>query len=115
MNRYGYVLLALICFIVLWDYARLRRNGSRVIALEIFVFGCGALTIAIPTISQTLAAWGGVGRGVDAIIYILLVWLVRESIMTRQRRWEESRKFTSLVRAVAVRDAKQFSDRPQSV
>ena len=44
----------------------------------------------------------GIGRGVDAIVYALLVWLVRESIVTRYHRWENERQNVELIRAIAL-------------
>jgi hypothetical protein len=42
---------------------------------------------------------------VDFILYPLVIWLVRESLVHRHRRWEDAERLTQLVRANALREA----------
>ena len=43
-----------------------------------------------------VAHFVGIGRGVDFFLYPLVIWLVRESLLNRQRRWEDSERLTEL-------------------
>jgi hypothetical protein len=49
----------------------------------------------------------GIGRGVDFLLYPLVLWLVRESLLTRRRRIEDAERMTQIVRALAVAQAKR--------
>lgn len=107
MSPFAYLLLALFAVIMVVDYARLRRSGSKVFIVEVFVLIVGALLTIFPEITVTLAHKTGIGRGVDLVIYLLLVLLVREALRSRQRQWLDDRRYTELVRALAVAQAQR--------
>jgi len=58
-----------------------------------------------PEIARRLAHFVGIGRGVDFVLYPLVIWLVRESLLSRRRRHEEQERVTELVRALAASGA----------
>lgn len=111
MSPFGYVLLALFAIILVVDFARLRKTGSKVFVLEVIALAIGAMLVLFPRITMTLATLTGVGRGVDFVIYLLLVLLVREALRSRQRQWLDDRRYTELVRAIAVTDAQRAEPR----
>jgi hypothetical protein len=96
------VLLLAVLFVV--DLARLRKNRPMLV-LQALVFAGGALLIVYPEIARRLARVVGIGRGVDFVMYPLVIWLVRESLLTRRRRREDEARFTELVRAIALERA----------
>jgi small membrane protein len=102
VTPFAWVLLALLGFILFVDYTRLRREGRRLLLLEYIVFALGAVLIVFPGISQMLARVGGIGRGADLVIYVLLVLLVREALRARQLQWRDTRRYTEIVRGIAL-------------
>lgn len=97
-------LVALLAALLVHDWARSRRN-RRVLALQATVFALGGALIVYPEIARRLAHAVGIGRGVDFVLYPLVIWLVRESLLTRRRRHEDEERMTELVRAFAIANA----------
>jgi hypothetical protein len=93
-------LLSLLGALLVHDYVR-SQNSRRVLAVQGAVFAVGGLLIVYPDIATRLAHAVGIGRGVDFVIYPLVIWLVRESLVSRRRRREDDERMTELVRAVA--------------
>jgi hypothetical protein len=105
MNVAAALLLALVLGLLFYDWATLRKRGRRILVVEALVFVGGAFFIVFPDVATAAAHRVGIGRGVDFILYPLVIWLVRESLLNRQRRWEESERLTQLVRAQAIAEA----------
>lgn len=82
-----------------------RARYRRLLYLQLVVFATGAVLILFPEIARRLAHAVGIGRGVDFVIYPVVIWLVRESLLTRRRRREEEERLTELVRAIAIERA----------
>jgi small membrane protein len=99
--------LCLIIGLLAYDFATLRKY-RRLLMLEAFAFTIGAIFVAFPAVSTRLAHAVGIGRGVDFILYPLVIWLVRESFVARRKRLEDEERITALVRALAIRDAAQL-------
>ena len=110
MNVAAALLLALVLGLLFYDWATLRRRGRRILVVEALVFVGGAFFIVFPDMATAAAHRVGIGRGVDFILYPLVIWLVRESLLNRQRRWEESERLTQLVRAQAIAQAVTVED-----
>ncbi len=102
-------LVALLVGLFAADYVQHRRS-RRLLALQAVVFLSGAVLIVVPEIARRLAHAVGIGRGVDFVLYPLVIWLVRESLLTRRRRREDEARFTELVRAVAIERARPITD-----
>ncbi len=102
----AFILLAFVLGIVAYDWVSLRGKNRRAVLLEMAAFLVGALFIAFPDRATALAHAVGIGRGVDFLMYPIVIWLVRESLMTRRRRLEYDEKLTSVVRALALVQAK---------
>ena len=110
MNVAAALLLALVLGLLFYDWATLRKRGRRILVVEALVFVGGAFFIVFPDVATAAAHRVGIGRGVDFILYPLVIWLVRESLLNRQRRWEESERLTQLVRAQAIAQAVTVAD-----
>jgi hypothetical protein len=93
-------LLGLLTALFLHDFVSLEKN-RRLLALQALVFFLGGFLIAFPEVARRLAHGVGIGRGVDFVIYPLVIWLVRESLLSRRRRLADEERTTELVRALA--------------
>jgi hypothetical protein len=106
MNLAAVALLALVFGLVLFDWITLRGKNRRVLLLETAVFLSGAFFIVFPHRATSLAHLVGIGRGADFLLYPIVIWLVRESLLTRRRRMEDAERLTEVVRALAVAEAR---------
>jgi hypothetical protein len=97
-------LVGLLTALFLHDFVTLARN-RRLLLLQLAVFVIGGTLIIYPEIARRLAHFVGIGRGVDFVLYPLVIWLVRESLLSRRRRHEEQERVTELVRALAASGA----------
>ena len=107
------VLLALLAALLLHDYTSNKRR-ARDLWLQAIVFVVGGALIVYPEIARRLAHYVGIGRGVDFVLYPLVIWLVRESLLSRRRRHEDEEKITELVRALAILRAQQVNSPPDA-
>jgi len=105
------LLLGLIAALLLLDAGTLRRTNPRLFRLELLTLTAGAYLVAFPDVSQVMAHALGVSRGADLVMYPLLVWLVREALVARQRRWRLDERLALLVRSQALESAQRSSDR----
>lgn len=105
MNLAAALLLALLAGLLLFDWATLKRRGRRMLLLESGIFALGAFFIMFPDVATRVAHAVGIGRGVDFLLYPLVIWLVRESLLQRRRRWDDAERLSQVVRAIALRDA----------
>jgi hypothetical protein len=105
------ILLALIAALLLHDYLSLKKN-RRLLLVQAAVFLGGGVLIVFPEVSRRLAHSVGIGRGVDFVIYPLVIWLVRESLLSRRRRLADEEKMTELVRALAIAQARPVQRAP---
>jgi hypothetical protein len=113
LNLAAIALLALVFGLLFFDWATLRGRARRMLIIEALVFVGGAFFIAFPDVATALAHAVGIGRGVDFVLYPLVIWLVRESLVGRRRRWEDAERLTQLVRAQAVATAREIPAREE--
>jgi hypothetical protein len=105
LGIYAFLLLSFIVGLLTLDWIKFGRNMKRLFWFELIVFVTGGVVVAVPTVAQTFANIFGIGRGVDFVVYPIIVWLVRESIVTRYSRWEDQKRIADLSRAVALHSA----------
>lgn len=98
-------LVGLVVALFFHDLVSLEKN-RRLLVVQGVVFAAGATLIVFPEVARRMAHMVGIGRGVDFVIYPLVIWLVRESLLTRRRRHHDEAKMAELVRAVAVANAR---------
>jgi len=101
-------LVGLLTALFLHDFVTLQRN-RRLLLVQLVVFAGGAWLIVYPEVARRLAHFVGIGRGVDFVLYPLVIWLVRESLLSRRRRHEEQERVTELVRALAASGAHELA------
>lgn len=104
-------LVGLLAALFMHDFVTLARN-RRLLLLQLAVFVIGGTLIVVPEIARRLAHFVGIGRGVDFVLYPLVIWLVRESLLSRRRRHEEQERVTELVRALAASGAHEVERVP---
>lgn len=107
MNLAALALLALVFGLVVLDWFTLRGKNYRPLLLETAVLCAGAFFIIFPHRADALAHAVGIGRGVDVLLYPIVIWLVRESLLSRRRRHEDEERLTQLTRALAVAEARR--------
>lgn len=100
-------LVFLLAALFLHDFVTLARN-RRLLLVQLAVFAVGGWLIVFPEVARRLAHVVGIGRGVDFVLYPLVIWLVRESLLSRRRRHEEQERVTELVRALAASGARDL-------
>lgn len=105
-------LLALVATLLVFDFVALRKGGTKILILEIAAFFGAGILIVRPEFANWVAHKVGIWRGVDFVIYPLVVWLFRESLLSRHARWREADRVTRLVQSLAVRDAVDLSAAP---
>jgi hypothetical protein len=108
MNLAAASLLVLVLGLVLFDWVTLRGKNRRALLLEVAAFLVGAFFIAFPDRATDLAHFFGIGRGVDFLLYPLVIWLVRESLLTRRLRQEDGERMTQMARAIAIAGARRI-------
>jgi small membrane protein len=102
------LLLLLLFALLVHDFADRKRRG-RLLFVQLAVFLGGGTLIVFPDVATRLAHLVGIGRGVDFVLYPLVIWLVRESLLSRRRRREEEERLTELVRSLAAERARVVS------
>jgi small membrane protein len=98
------LLVGFLATLFVHDWTMKARN-RRLLYVQLVVFAGGGVLILFPEIARRLAHMVGIGRGVDFVIYPVVIWLVRESLVSRRRRLEDEARITELVRAVAIERA----------
>ena len=95
---------ALIFLGFTWRRERLGQV-TRLNALVWSVLWCGVIVVVSwPDLASRFARWIGVGRGVDAVLYLAVITLfyLVFRLAVRQRQIES--QLTDLVRALALKD-----------
>lgn len=100
------LLVGFLAALFVHDFTRHRRSG-RLLVVQLVVFLGGGVLILFPEIARRLAHAVGIGRGVDFVIYPVVIWLVREALLSRRRRREEEERLTELARAIAIERARE--------
>lgn len=104
INVAAILLVGFLGALFVHDWTRRARN-RRLLYVQFVVFVSGGVLILFPEIARRLAHLVGIGRGVDFVIYPTVIWLVRESLLSRRRRREEEERLTELARAIAMERA----------
>ncbi|MBI5465821.1 MAG: DUF2304 domain-containing protein [Candidatus Kerfeldbacteria bacterium] len=107
MSLIQFIILAAVAIIWWRLYARLRSGELTWLEfVEWFALWLGvAVIVLVPEVASYLAAWVGVGRGSDLVVYLalLLVFYLLFKIFIRQEKL--ARQLTSVVRGLALKEA----------
>ena len=99
-----YLLTAVL--VLLFAYGWLQARTSRVLAAGMML-ACvvGVTFVWFPDLTQRLAHLVGVGRGADLVTYIWIICSLFVSFNLQLELRRERKRFTELVRQLALRDA----------
>lgn len=114
MTLAAIALLSLVFGLLMFDWATQPKKNRRALLIQTVLFVTGAFFIVFPARATSLAHVVGINRGVDFLLYPIVIWLVRESLLTRRRRHEDEERITQLTRALAIANAERI-DVPQSL
>lgn len=95
------VICTIVVVVGVVDYAAFHKKHPRALLLELAGF---AAVIGLAFWQDGLAALAravGIGRGVDLIIYPMIIWLFREAVLGRVRYHRQQAEITRLVRHLA--------------
>jgi hypothetical protein len=98
------VLLAVVVGGTVLFVARKRSRLIDNVIVVAFATG-GALMVCVPEISEWLAATLQVGRGVDVVIYFMLVFLWFLSIVLYSKVRNQQAQLVALTRSIAISQA----------
>jgi hypothetical protein len=85
------------------------RNRTRLVD-RVFVLAfvlTGVVLVSFPEISDWMASLLGVGRGVDAVIYFMLVFLSYTCLQLYAKLRHQDARLVELARWIAIHNAKQ--------
>lgn len=96
------LICAIVAVVVVVDFAAFRDKHPRALMLELAGF-VGIIVLAFWSDGVAeLARVVGIGRGVDLIIYPMMIWLFREAVLGRVRYHRQQRLITDLTREIAL-------------
>jgi hypothetical protein len=102
------LLLLLVVLVLVVDVVTLARTARKIVVLESLALVAAMVLIVRQDIATAIARFVGLERGVDFVIYPLVVWLFREALLSRHARWVEARRLDRFVRSAAIRQARVF-------
>jgi hypothetical protein len=108
MSLAAIALLALAFGLVAFDWITFNGKNRRVLLLEALAMIVGAFFIAFPHRATALAHIVGIGRGADFLLYPIVIWLVRDSLLLRRQRLEDAERITHLARALALVETRRI-------
>jgi hypothetical protein len=96
------VISVIVVVVGVVDFAAFRHRHPRALLLELVGFA-GIIVLAFWSNGvAALAKAVGIGRGVDLVIYPLMIWLFREAVLGRVRYHRQQKLITDLTRQLAV-------------
>lgn len=114
MTIASFALFGLVLLLLVFDIVSLGPTARKIIVLESTALVVAMVLIVRQDVATAIARQIGLERGVDFVIYPLIVWLFREALMSRHARWVEARRLDHFVRAVAIREARAFEAAPEA-
>lgn len=111
MTPFQIVALSCLALVVVGELARLRRGrtsgGAWLVRLGVWL--AAGIAIAQPLLLQQLANLLGIGRGADALLYLLVFAFFGTSFFLYARTVVLQRQLTQLVRRYALDNARKQS------
>lgn len=105
------LIVAAAAIVKAWRGYAAGQLGKRKLIMWTIAWLAGIFVIVLPDTTSWLAEKIGVGRGVDAVIYISIVLLFFALFQTSRKVDKLERQLTKLVRAIAINNA---NDKNQS-
>jgi hypothetical protein len=107
------LLLAAIAFVGYYAVRGSRRALHRAIwrAFVCLALAGAALSVVFPDSLSWIANKVGVGRGADLLLYVLTIAFMLVSVVLFRRLADLERKYVTLARTLAIREARVDEDR----
>jgi hypothetical protein len=102
---YAALFAVAIVSVIIFDAVSLSKSARRAWYALALVFVLAAATAIFPGVLSAVARELGVGRGTDAVLYFVVVVLIRELVLTRWRLLQLERALTKVVRREAIQSA----------
>jgi hypothetical protein len=96
-----------LVFILVVDRIFMPKRARRAWAIMAVTYAFALFFLLFPEVLVGIAGFFGIGRGVDLIIYFLIIIIVRELIMNRSRQSGLERQITLLTREIAISRAQR--------
>jgi small membrane protein len=103
--QYLLVITLVAALVFTWQRVRQGALGRSAAALWSLLWIASVLIITRPEFSSTVASWLGVGRGVDAIIYVAIAGLYYLVFQVFLKLDKLERDLTKIVRRIALDEA----------
>ena len=84
------------------------RSITRDRIIAVLLFTCAVTTVLFPPVAGHLAAFAGVGRGVDFVLYISVVTAIFWLVLLYSRIHSLQRMITEIVRDIALHRQKDL-------
>ena len=98
----GSVLIGVLAF----DRLFMPKQARRAWLFMAITFATAFIFLIMPDTLAKIAATFGIGRGVDLLMYVLFILIVRELILNRSKQSSLERQITILTRKIAIDGAK---------
>lgn len=105
------LLVALLLATALFYFRHLRTRLTDRLAVALLAL-IGSAMVMVPEATTVVANWFGVGRGVDLVIYLMLLLLSFVWLMLFSRQREMQSTITEIVREQAIAQAHRPSEPP---
>ena len=113
MNLFQYLALPVTGGLLIWNLIRfVRGKQSRVIALlGSLIWLVASIAILSPELTMRVAAFLGIGRGADLVLYLLAIAFLIAIFYIYQRFQRLESTITQLVRKIALMEASEIQAR----
>lgn len=109
MSRFQWIALAVIGCILVLEMIQVFKKGSLNLqsGLRILVWAAAAIGIAFPDFVSQVARMIGIGRGADAVIYVVSLSFIATTFYFYSRYLRLQRQMTDLARYITIQEAKR--------
>ena len=101
---------ALMITILAIDRIFMPKKARKAWFLMAIVYSCAVIFTLFPDSLSRIAKMIGVGRGVDVVLYLVSIVVVREVFLSRARQSSLERQVTLLSREIAISQAKTIEN-----
>lgn len=107
MIAFQWASLIMLALCIMRDLRRLYSSppARAVLVARLAICLTAATAIARPDLTSVAAAWCGIGRGTDLVLYLFALAFIASTFYFYSRYQRLQRQITELVRQQAIRDA----------
>jgi hypothetical protein len=106
MTAFQWIALPCVALLAGRSALKLARPGRRKTAFwNTLVWGAAFVAILRPNLTTSLAAWLGIGRGADLVLYVFCVAFLLSAFLVYNRFQQMESHLTDIVRQLALKEA----------